>query len=172
MTVVSKRFGAEGLSDRDHLIVRRTVNATSDAVWDVLADGWLYATWVVGASRLRDVDVSWPAQGSKLHHSVGIWPLVLDDHTEVLHADPGHQLVLRAKGWPVGEAVVEMRLRAVGDDRCEVAMLEDAVSGPGLVIPRVLRQPPIAVRNREALHRLSLLAEGRSVGVSSEDTSE
>ncbi|MDQ2758074.1 MAG: SRPBCC family protein [Actinomycetota bacterium] len=164
--------GAEGLSDEGHHVVRRLVNASSDAVWDVLADGWLYATWVVGASRLRDVDVSWPARGSRLHHSFGIWPAVIDDHTEVLHTDPGHQLVLRAKGWPVGEAVVEIRLRAVGDDHCEVAMLEDAVSGPGLVLPKVLRQPLMAVRNREALHRLGLLAEGRSVGVSSEDTSE
>ncbi len=164
--------GAEGLSDKGNLVVRRTVNASTDAVWDVLADGWLYATWVVGASRLRDVDVTWPAPGSRLHHSVGLWPAVIDDQTQVLRAEPGHRLVLRAKGWPIGEALVDVRLRAVGDDRCEVAMLEDAVSGPGLVIPRVLRQPPIAVRNREALHRLSLLAEGRSVGVSSEDTSE
>ena len=163
--------GPDGLSDEGHHVVRRTVNATADAVWDVLADGWLYATWVVGASRMRDVDASWPARGSRLHHSVGLWPAVIDDQSEVLRSEPGTRLVLRAKGWPVGEAIVDLRLRAVGDGRCEVVMLEDAVSGPGLVLPRVLRQPVIAVRNREALHRLGLLAEGRSVGVTSEDTS-
>ena len=35
---------------------RRSVDAPAEAVWDVLADGWQYATWVVGASRVRAVD--------------------------------------------------------------------------------------------------------------------
>ena len=26
------------------------------AVWAVLADGWLYPVWVVGAARMREVD--------------------------------------------------------------------------------------------------------------------
>ena len=34
----------------------RAVDATPDQVWQVLADGWLYPLWVVGASRMRDVD--------------------------------------------------------------------------------------------------------------------
>jgi len=163
--------GPEGLSDEGHIVVRRMVNAPADAVWDVLADGWLYATWVVGASRLRDVDAAWPEQGSRLHHSVGLWPAVLDDQTQVLHSDPGARLVLKPKGRPFGEAIVDLRLLARGD-RCELVIVEDAVSGPGLLVPRPLRQPLIAVRNKEALHRLALLAEGRSVGVSSEDTSK
>ena len=36
--------------------VTRTVDAPAEAVWAVLADGWLYASWVVGASRVREVD--------------------------------------------------------------------------------------------------------------------
>ena len=36
--------------------VTREVDAPAQAVWDVLADGWFYATWVVGASRVRGVD--------------------------------------------------------------------------------------------------------------------
>ncbi len=35
--------------------VARRIEAPPGAVWAVLADGWLYATWVVGASRVRDV---------------------------------------------------------------------------------------------------------------------
>ena len=63
--------------------VERIVKTTPQRVWDVLSDGWLYPLWVVGASRMREVDDSWPAVGSKLHHSVGVWPALLDDNTEV-----------------------------------------------------------------------------------------
>ena len=46
----------------------RLVDATPAEVWDVLADGWLYPVWVVGASRMREVTKDWPAVGAKLHH--------------------------------------------------------------------------------------------------------
>ena len=36
--------------------VSRPVAAPPEAVWAVLADGWQYGTWVVGASRVRAVD--------------------------------------------------------------------------------------------------------------------
>ena len=39
-------------SDGNAIITRR-VHAPTDAVWAVLANGWMYATWVVGASRIR-----------------------------------------------------------------------------------------------------------------------
>ena len=42
----------------------RVVAATPDQVWRVLADGWLYPLWVVGATRMRDVDEHWPAVGA------------------------------------------------------------------------------------------------------------
>ena len=67
----------------DTVVVRRTIQAVPARVWAVLADGWLYPSWVVGASRMRDVEESWPAPGSQLHHSVGLWPLLLDDRTEL-----------------------------------------------------------------------------------------
>ena len=43
--------------------VSRVMKATPDQVWDVLADGWLYPLWVVGASRMREVDDHWPQEG-------------------------------------------------------------------------------------------------------------
>src|ERR1043165_7866722 len=58
---------------------KRLVDATPDQVWSVLADGWLYPLWVVGASRMREVDDEWPEPGARLHHSVGTWPLLIDD---------------------------------------------------------------------------------------------
>ena len=84
--------------------VDRVVNAEPADVWAVLADGWLYALWVVGAARMREVDDSWPAVGARLHHSVGTWPMLVDDTTSVLEVEPGRRLKLRARAWPAGEA--------------------------------------------------------------------
>lgn len=143
------------------ITVTRHVAASTQAVWGVLADGWSYATWVVGASRIRDVDAGWPSAGSRIHHSVGLWPAVIDDTTSVVSSTPERELVLTARAWPVGVAKVRLVLRE-STGGCEVSMTEDATSGPGRLVPAPLRQALIAPRNREALNRLALLAEGRS----------
>jgi hypothetical protein len=138
----------------------RTVSATPQAVWDVLADGWLYPLFVVGASRMREVDDAWPAVGSRLHHSVGSWPLLLDDTTEVVACEPGAVLRLRARAWPAGEADVTFRIHAVGAGT-EVVLEEDAVAGPGALVPKPLRDLPLAWRNVETLRRFAYVAERR-----------
>jgi len=148
-------------SDGGRARVTRHAEAPASAVWAALSDGWLYATWVVGASRVREVDPSWPAVGSRLHHSFGVWPVVVNDETVVMESVPDRRLVLEAKGWPLGEARVELRIDEAGDEACDVSLVEDAVKGPGLLVPRVARQPLIAIRNREALRRLTLIAQGR-----------
>lgn len=132
----------------------------AEAVWRVLADGWQYATWVVGASRVRAVDATWPEPGSRIHHSVGLWPVLLSDVTEVEACDPGRSLLLRAKGRPLGEARVLIEV-APHDRGSVVRIREDAVGGPGRLVPVVLRQAAILPRNEEALTRLALLAERR-----------
>lgn len=141
-------------------VVTRLVAAPADRVWDVLADGWLYPLFVVGASRMREVDATWPEPGSDLHHSVGTWPALLDDTTTVLEADPGSMIKLRARGWPAGEAEVTIRLRPRGEET-EVIIEEDAVSGPGRLVPPPMRSLPIKWRNTETLRRLAYLAERR-----------
>ena len=138
----------------------RTIEATPDQVWDVLADGWLYPLWVVGASRMRDVDDGWPEAGSKIHHSVGVWPVLVDDDTEVLEARNRHFLRLRARAWPIGEAEVEITLAPSGANT-EVVLKEDAVSGPGTLVPQPLRGWSVSWRNVESLRRLAFLAENR-----------
>lgn len=138
----------------------RLVHATPEQVWDVLADGWLYPVWVVGASRMREVDDAWPAVGSQLHHSVGVWPLLIDDSTEVLDAAPGRVLTLRARAWPAGEAQVHLRLDAVGAET-SVTIEEEPVSGPGALVPSLVHGPGLRWRNSETLRRLAFIAEGR-----------
>jgi len=140
--------------------VTSVIAAPASAVWAVLSDGWLYAGWVVGASRIREVDDCWPAPGARIHHSVGSWPALLDDLTEVLAADAGRELCLRARAWPVGEAAVRLTLESHPAGTA-VSMIEDVTAGPGRVLPRRLRQLLIISRNRESLRRLRLLAEGR-----------
>src|SRR5215203_3451914 len=76
----------------------RTVTVPPSEVWAVLSDGWLYPVWVVGAARMREVDDHWPAVGARLHHSVGLWPLLIDDNTEVLESERDRLLRLRTRG--------------------------------------------------------------------------
>jgi hypothetical protein len=139
---------------------QRLVHATPEKVWDVLSDGWLYPLWVVGASRMREVDDTWPAVGSRLHHSVGVWPLLVDDNTEVVEARPARYLKLRARGWPIGEASVELHLEASGAET-NVRIVEEPVSGPGALVPPPVRGLSLKWRNTETLRRLAYLAERR-----------
>jgi uncharacterized protein YndB with AHSA1/START domain len=139
----------------------RTVKATPDQVWSVLSDGWLYPLFVVGASRMRDVDAGWPAVGTRLHHSVGTWPLLVDDTTEVLEVEPGRRLVLQARAWPAGEATVEFVLEET-DGATLVTLHEDATAGPGVLVPKPLRDVQLDLRNAETLLRLAYVVEGRT----------
>lgn len=149
----------------DHALNRprasRSVAAPAEAVWAVIEDGWQYATWVVGASRVRAVDDGWPQPGTRLHHSFGLWPAMISDSTVSEECEPPRHLVLTARGWPVGEARVEIEVVPDGPETCTVSIAEDASSGPGRLVPMPLRQMMILPRNREALKRLALIAEGR-----------
>jgi hypothetical protein len=127
----------------------------------VLADPWLYASWVVGASRIRDVQGNWPEVDAVIHHSVGAWPMLLNDTTSVTECVPGRRLELRARGWPLGEADVVVLVEE--DARgCLVTMREWAARGPGTVIPKPLFDPVVHWRNVESLRRLALIAEGQA----------
>lgn len=141
-------------------INRRLLHTTPERVWAVLADGWLYPLWVVGASRMREVENHWPAVGSRLHHSVGSWPLLLDDFTEVEEAVPNRFLQVKARGWPAGTARVRITLEPHAEGTM-VTIEEDAKEGPGSLVPKPLRQPPLHWRNRETLRRLAYIAERR-----------
>ena len=108
---------------------------------------------------MRDVDEGWPAPGTKLHHSFGVWPLVIDDSTEVLEIEAGRRLVLEARGWPVGKARVEINVKSDCDGSL-VSIAEDVSGGPARFVPESVRVAGIDMRNRETLRRLAYLAEG------------
>lgn len=137
----------------------RVIDAPPEAVFAVLADGWLFPSWVVGASRIREVDDAWPAVGAQIHHSFGVWPMVIDDTTSVDEWDAPRHARFTARGWPLGEAavIIDVRPRGTG---CVVRMEEYAQKGPGSLVPEHVLALPLAIRNIEALRRLAWLSEG------------
>jgi uncharacterized protein YndB with AHSA1/START domain len=140
-------------------ITRRRMPVPPDTVFAVLADGWRYADWVVGAKRIRSVDDGWPAPGTRIHHSVGAGPFELKDTTSCLEVDPPGRILLEARAWPAGTAEVDITVRAV-DGGCEVVMEEEPLRGPARRIHNPVLDALIHVRNVEALRRLAKVAEG------------
>ncbi|MGH4012080.1 MAG: SRPBCC family protein [Pseudonocardiaceae bacterium] len=139
--------------------VSQSVSTSADRVFAVLADGWLYPLWVVGASHMREVDPSWPAVGTRIHHSVGPWPLNVRDVTRVIAVEPGRMLELDARVWPTGAARVRLTLTPNGDDQTHVTMGEVFDRGPARRMPTHVQAALMRPRNIESLRRLADIAE-------------
>ncbi len=149
---------------------RSRIDAPPEQVFAVLADGWQYCGWVVGASHIRDVDTGWPAVGSRIHHSVGPWPLSIQDVTTVRAVEPGSMLELSARLWPLGKATIRLELRPSGT-ATEVVMTEVADGGPAALMPGPLQALVLRPRNVESLRRLADICErGRTGGRVQTDT--
>ncbi len=138
----------------------RLFDCTPDDVFAVLGDGWVYPVWVVGASRMRDVDPEWPAVGARIHHSLGAWPILIDDETEMVEWSPPRRIRLRAKAGPLGLAVVVIEVKPRGEG-CVVRIGEEPVGGPAGLLPRFVWAPLLHLRNEETIRRLAFLSEGR-----------
>ena len=93
----------------------------------------------------------------------GSWPALIDDATTMLEWDPPRRMVMQPKGWPLGEARVTLEVRTLPDG-CEVRMTEEAVRGPGRLVPAPAMDLLLHARNVETLRRLAYLAEGRRAG--------
>lgn len=132
-------------------------------VWAALADAATYGDWVVGSKRIRAADPAWPAPGSRFHHTVGVGPLSVNDHTESLEADPPSLLRLRAKARPLGTAQVTLELTpSAGGSFVRMTEHPDGLSSVLGINPLV--HLLTMVRNAESLRRLEKIAEGRRAG--------
>ena len=143
----------------------RTMDATPEQIWAVLADAGSYERWVVGAKDIRTADGTWPDPGSVLQHTSGFGPLTLKDNTKVLESEPPRRIVLEARGRPLGIARIEITLEPEGS--ATKVMMTEVVVRP--VTARTMNpalSPLIHSRNVETLRRLEELAKER-VGTTS-----
>ena len=136
---------------------RRVVPLSREDVWKTLADGRMYAEWVVGTSAIRDVDAGWPERGTRLHYTVGRGPLRHEGHTECLSVEPGRRIELEAHAWPAGTARIEITLEDDGDG-CAVRLVEHPHRGIGAVLHNPVGDALLKVRNVESLRRLDRIA--------------
>ena len=141
--------------------VRRLIAAPPDRVFAVLADGWSYSNWVVGSSHIRAVEPTWPADGARIHHSSGNWPLTLDDTTVVESVEPDRGLVLTAHGALLGSARIALGLQAEGA-ATRVTMSETPSAGPGRWLHNPVSELALHARNTESLGRLAATVERRT----------
>jgi NAD(P)-dependent dehydrogenase (short-subunit alcohol dehydrogenase family)/uncharacterized protein YndB with AHSA1/START domain len=135
------------------------IDAAPDRVAQILAEPRQYPRWVVGAASFRDSDESFPAPGSRFHHTVSLGPWSLRDHTEVLESELPSRIVLEAKARPLGTARVEISL---APDRGGTEVMVDET--PADRISALLTRNPVAdsalrVRNAKSLTRLKRLVE-------------
>ncbi len=128
-----------------------------EAVWDALADPYGYAYWVVGSKEIRDADEHWPAPGSRFHHTVGVGPLSVNDHTESIEAQRPSLLRIRAKARPVGTAKVTLTMTPE-DGGTRVRMIENPDGLTAWLSLNPLTQLLVKGRNAESLMRLEELA--------------
>lgn len=149
-------------------VTRYTVEAPAEHVYDVLADGWSYAAWVVGASRVRDVDATWPHEGARIHHSIGAWPFLVNDKTTVIAYEHDTGLELDVAVLSLGRGRVSLRIEPEGERRCTVEMREWMTEGLLSKVPDTVIDPLLHHRNVESLRRLAAIAEGRGAATGTE----
>jgi uncharacterized protein YndB with AHSA1/START domain len=140
----------------------RFMPVAPEAVWAALADPGGYGYWVVGSKEIRDADPTWPAVGSRFHHTVGFGPLEARDYTVCVEAEPPTLLRMRAKARPLGTAMVTLQMRREGDQGTLVRMTENPDGVTSLLAFNPVVQVLVHGRNAESLMRLEELALGRA----------
>jgi uncharacterized protein YndB with AHSA1/START domain len=126
-----------------------------EQVFEHLTNPWEYPKWLLGASKMRDVDDAWPAVGSNFHHRVGVGPIKVNDRSQVLEIDPPRKLVLLVKARPLFQGKVTFTVEPDGDG--SRLTLEEEPAFPGASLVRPLVDPPTHVRNKESLENLANL---------------
>jgi uncharacterized protein YndB with AHSA1/START domain len=125
-----------------------------EEVFEHLLNPWEYPKWLLGASKMRDVDDHWPAVGSNFHHRVGFGPLKVDDTSEVLECDRPHRLVLKVRATPIVQGIVTFTVVPTPEGGSVLSLQEE----PALRIGGLLRpalDPATHARNRRSLKQFA-----------------
>jgi uncharacterized protein YndB with AHSA1/START domain len=140
-----------------------TVPVDPDRAFRLLEDPRSIRALVAGARRIRRFDSRWPEEGSAIHHSVGVPPLVLRDVTRVTECDPGRRLVLEARLHLLGRLTIEFDLAPEsGGSQSKLTVSEHPVGGP-ISLPGVTGLVGVAIklRNAELARRFARLVAKR-----------
>ncbi len=144
--------------------VLQHINADPTAVYAIISDPSMHPQWLVGAQRIRAVDVGYPEPGTAFHHSVGLIPgVTVDDKTDSIAADPPHRLLLAVHAGPFDgevEFLLEPEVKGSAVAGTRLTMRESS-TGPGAALMPGLRFALFA-RNRRSLQRLARLIEAES----------
>ena len=124
-----------------------------ERVFDYLLDPTTYPRWLIGAEAMRAVDDDWPAPGSRFHHRVGMWPVRIEDYTELVELDRPRMLQLSVRATPLIRADVTFRCR--GDEAESILLLQEepVYRGVGNLVRPVL-DPVTHLRNHGSLRKL------------------
>jgi uncharacterized protein YndB with AHSA1/START domain len=141
-------------------MVNALVERPPAQVWDVLADGYAYADWVIGTREIRAVDDGWPAVGTSLHYTVGWGPLALRGRTTVRQVEKGRRLGLEADAGPLGSARIVIDLDEWGDGTV-VVLDEHPLRGPAYWLHSAVSETVLLVRGRPMVNQLARLVERR-----------
>lgn len=153
----SRRTGQGGGMAIVNVLVRRP----PERVWEVLADGFAYADWVVGTRQIRAVDDGWPAVGTSIHYTVGVGMLSFRGRTTVRAIEEGHTLGLEADAGPLGTARIMIELLPWGEDTV-VLLDEHPLRGPGYALHNAFSDALLLLRGRPMVKHLARLVERRS----------
>jgi uncharacterized protein YndB with AHSA1/START domain len=137
------------------------IDAPPEAVFEVLDDPYAYPRWVIGSRRIRAVDDTWPAVGSRFHHALGTAAGELHDSSKILQREWPHLMSLEVRFRPTGVARVDIRVEPDGPGSV-VTLEETPTDGPIARVPRILTDPILALRNALSLQRLRHEVERRA----------
>jgi len=130
-------------------------------VFAVLADPRTYPDWLIGANRIRALDDDWPRPGSRFHHTVGMWPVHINDHSELEAFDPPRSMRLSVRATALVRATVTISVR--GDESSSIVCIAEEPRA-GLVgeVVRPALDPVTHLRNHASLRRLARVVRERA----------
>ena len=141
-------------------ILNVLVRRPPERVWEVLADGFAYAQWVVGTQEIRSVDQGWPAVGTSIHYTLGVGPLSFRGRTTSRVLEEGRRLGLEADASSLGTARIMIELLAWGEDTV-VLLDEHPLRGPGYRLHNAFSDALLLLRGRPMVKNLARLVESR-----------
>ncbi|MEU6864264.1 SRPBCC family protein [Streptomyces sp. NPDC046876] len=139
-------------------VQHRLVRCRPDRVWEVLADGSRYASWVVGTHDAREEDGRWPQEGAGLRYRIKLGPFAYDGRTVVRIHRPPQRLELEAMAGGHASARIAIEVLPWGAETL-VVLDEHPLRGRGCSVHHAAVDAVAQLRHRSMLARLARVCE-------------